>query len=237
MATSGIAEIQQVGKTSKTHSMKGKEIASRETRPPLNFLSILHNAKKTIDTSCPDKLCEQLYTGVFLKDKELKYFVDEKTNKNCFMLFARKLNICWIDHSEYWKWKWIKEETSGEEIEVAELREVCWLDIRGKFDRTIDLSPGAMYEIVFVVRMIDDDVYYTHISNCTVTLVMILPRSRTQRNESLEGKPVEEWFEILVGEFIMSPENVGSVEFSMEEHGTNWKRGLIVKCAIIRPKK
>lgn len=216
--------------------MKGKEIASRKgkTRPPLNFLSILHNAKKTIDTSCSDKLCKQLYTGVFLEDKKLKYYVDEKTNKNCFMLFARKLDICWSDHSDYWKWT--NEETSGEEIEVAELKEVCWLDIRGKFDRTIDLSPGTMYEIVFVVRMIDDDEYYSHISNCTVTLVMILPRSRTQRNESLEGKPVEEWFDILVGEFIMSPENVGSVEFSMEEHGADWKGGLIVKCAIIRPK-
>ncbi|THF94138.1 hypothetical protein TEA_011720 [Camellia sinensis var. sinensis] len=221
MAANGTAEIQQVGKPSRTYSMKGKDIASRKgkTRPPLNFLSILHNAKKTIDTSCPDKLCKQLYTG--------KYFVDENTNKNCFMLFARKLDICWIDNPKYWKW--IEEETSGEEIEVAELIEVCWFDIRGKFDRTIDLSPGAMYEIVFVVRMIDDDVYQTHISNCTVTLVMILPRSRTQRNESLEGKPVEEWFEILVGEFIMSPENVGSVEFSMEDHGPDWKGGLIVK--------
>ncbi|KAL7264616.1 hypothetical protein ACSBR1_002555 [Camellia fascicularis] len=91
-----------------------------------------------------------------------KCYVDEKTNKNCSMLFARKLDICWSDHSDYWKWT--NEETSGEEIEVAELKEVCWLDIRGKFGRTIDLSPGTMNEIVFVVRMIDDDEYYTHIS-------------------------------------------------------------------------
>ncbi|KAL7264628.1 hypothetical protein ACSBR1_002566 [Camellia fascicularis] len=111
MAASGTAEIQQVGKTRKTYSMKGKEIASRKgkTRPQLNFLSILHNAKKTIDTSCSDKLCKQLYTGVFLEDKKMKYYVDEKTNKNCFMLFARKLDICWSDHSDYWKWT--NEET------------------------------------------------------------------------------------------------------------------------------
>ncbi|KAL7264615.1 hypothetical protein ACSBR1_002554 [Camellia fascicularis] len=93
-----------------------------------------------------------------------------------------------------------------------------------------------MYEIVFVARMIGGDEYYTHISNYTATLVLILPGSKTQRNESLKGKRVEEWFEILVGEFIMSLENVGSVEFSMEEHG-DWKSGLIVKCAIIRPKE
>ncbi|CAL5334346.1 unnamed protein product [Camellia sinensis] len=111
MAASATAEIQQVGKTSKTYSMKGKEIASRKgkTRPPLNFLSILQNAKKTIDTSCSDKLCKQLYTGVFLEDKKL-YYVDEKTNKNYFMLFARKLDICWSNHSDYWKWT--NEETS-----------------------------------------------------------------------------------------------------------------------------
>ncbi|CAL5334282.1 unnamed protein product [Camellia sinensis] len=140
MAASGTAEIQQVGKTSKTYSIKGKEIASRKgkTRPPLNFLSILNNAKKTIDTSCPDKLCENLYAGVFLKENELKYFIDKKMNKNCFMLFARKLNICWIDDSRYWKWT--KEETSGEEIEMEELKKV-----------------RTMYEIVFVVRMIGGD--------------------------------------------------------------------------------
>ncbi|CAL5387057.1 unnamed protein product [Camellia sinensis] len=56
MAASGTAEIQQDGKTIKTYSI---------------FLSILHNAKKTIDMSCSDKLCKQLYTGVFLEDKKL----------------------------------------------------------------------------------------------------------------------------------------------------------------------
>ncbi|KAL7264390.1 hypothetical protein ACSBR1_002359 [Camellia fascicularis] len=98
--------------------------------------------------------------------------------------------------------------SSGEEIEMAEPKKVIWLDIRGFFDRTIDLSPGTMYEIVFVMRMIGGDEYYTHISNYTVTLVLILPGSKTQRNERLKGKRIEEWFEILVGEFIMSPENV-----------------------------
>ena len=41
---------------------------------------------------------------------------------------------------------------SGEVIEVAELLGVCWLNIEGKI-RTIDLSPGTEYEVVFVVKM------------------------------------------------------------------------------------
>ncbi|XP_028062344.1 protein PHLOEM PROTEIN 2-LIKE A1-like isoform X2 [Camellia sinensis] len=59
--------------------------------------------------SSPDKLCEQLYSGVYLKPNKLKYFVDKKSNKNCFVLFARDLNICWNDNPQYWRWITLKE--------------------------------------------------------------------------------------------------------------------------------
>ncbi|GMP49572.1 hypothetical protein CsSME_00016510 [Camellia sinensis var. sinensis] len=225
MVRNGTSEIQQSEQTSKADSSrKAKEIAARKgiTRPPLNFLAILKDANISIDTSSPDKLCEQLYTG--------KYFVNKKSNKNCFVLFSRELNICWNDNPQYWRWTTLKE-TSGEEIEVAELLQVCWLDIRGQFNGAIDLSPGIVYEIVFVVRMIKHQDF-------SLKLTIVLPNSKKLTcNESLNENPLGSWFDIQLGEFKMSPENVGTMEFSLEDHAELWKSGLIVKCAIIRPKK
>ncbi|CAL5334283.1 unnamed protein product [Camellia sinensis] len=72
----------------------------------------------------------------------------------------------------------------------------------------------------------------------SLKLTIILPNSKKlTRNESLNEKPLGSWFDIQLGEFKMSPENVGTMEFSLEDHTELWKSGLIVKCAIIRPKK
>ncbi|KAM7524677.1 hypothetical protein LguiA_014579 [Lonicera macranthoides] len=67
------------------------------------------------------------------------------------MLFARNFSIAWIDDSNMWMWKQLKE-TSDVFIDVAELLNVCWLDINGKFD-TSKLTPGTLYEVVFVVML------------------------------------------------------------------------------------
>ncbi|KAF5954284.1 hypothetical protein HYC85_007140, partial [Camellia sinensis] len=155
-----------------------------------------------------------------------KYFVDKKSNKNCFVLFARELNICWNEDPQYWRWTTLKE-TSGEEIEVAEPLQVCWLDIRGQFNGAIDLSPGIVYEIVFVVRM-------TKYQDFSLRLTIVLPNSKKLTcNGSLNEKPLGSWFDIQLGEFKMSPENVGTMEFSPKDHAELWKSGLIVKCDII----
>ena len=121
---------------------------------------------------------------------------------------------------------------SGEDIEVAELQEICWLHIQGKI-QTIDLSPGTEYEVVFVVKITGEG----NIQNYSMTLQIILPSSKSlTRNESLNKKPIKEWCEILAGEFLMSPENVGEITFKLGEYSSDWKTGFVLKCAIIRPK-
>ena len=124
---------------------------------------------------------------------------------------------------------------SGEVIEVAKLKEpgVCWLNIEGKI-RTIDLSPGTEYEVVFVVKMNE---HYRYTWKNSVTLTIILPSSKSlTRSENLSGKPVGIWIDIKVDEFRMTPENVGEITFKMYEHSSVWKKGLVLKCAIIRSK-
>ncbi|KAG5531138.1 hypothetical protein RHGRI_025930 [Rhododendron griersonianum] len=229
-------EVKQDEQTREKDS-KGKEIAgirrSGITRPSLNFLAILNDFGIALDTSCPDKLCRQLYSGVYLKPNILKFFVDEKVNKNCFMLFARELYVIHGDNPQYWQWIEDKD-TSGEEIEVAKLLLVYWLDIKGNI-QTIDLSPATLYEIVFVVKLIAGH------SMTSLNLIIYPQYSKAlARSESLQGKPLESWFEILVGEFMMSREYAGNMDFGLEqhgEHGREAKNGLVVKCAIVRPKK
>ncbi|GMP49631.1 hypothetical protein CsSME_00016555 [Camellia sinensis var. sinensis] len=122
MESDGSSEIKQVEQScsNKTDSSsaketkkgKEKEIAARKggrTRPPLSFLSILKDANMEIDMSCPHKLCDLLYAGVYLKPNTLKYFVDKKSNKNCFALFPREFYICWGENPKYWKWTKEKE--------------------------------------------------------------------------------------------------------------------------------
>lgn len=38
-----------------------------------------------------------------------KYWVDEKTRCNCFLLFARALSITWGDDPRYWIWRPVRE--------------------------------------------------------------------------------------------------------------------------------
>ncbi|XP_050261527.1 protein PHLOEM PROTEIN 2-LIKE A1-like isoform X2 [Quercus robur] len=228
-------EIKQVEQNREANPVKGNELTTkRGTKPPLNFRAILTDKKipmDRFDKSSPDELCKQLYAGVFLEPNALKYYVDEKLNKNCFVVFAKKLSISWID--QYWGW--IEEkDTSGEVIEVAKLKElgVCWLNIEGKI-RTIDLSPGTEYEVVFVVKMNG----YQKTWKNSVALTIILPSSKSlTRSENLSGKPVGIWIDVKVGEFRMTPENVGEITFKLGEYSPVWKKGLVLKCAIIRPK-
>uniref|UniRef100_A0A7N2MW20 Phloem protein 2 n=1 Tax=Quercus lobata TaxID=97700 RepID=A0A7N2MW20_QUELO len=123
---------------------------------------------------------------------------------------------------------------TGEDIEVAELSKVCWLNIEGTI-QTIYLSPGTVYEVVFVVKMKDEGI--CNMRNFSVTLTIIFPRSKSlTRSANLKEKPLGNWIEILVGEFTMLPENVGDISFKLGEYSSDWKKGFVVKCATIRPK-
>ena len=134
------------------------------------------------------------------------------------MVISDNLNLTWSCSVEY-----------SEDIEVAELLGVCWLEIKGEI-RTIDLSPRTVYEVVFVVKML-------YMWNYSVTLTLILPHSKkVTHDENLREKPIGEWFEIQVGEFKMTPENVGEISFQLGEFSSDWKCGAVLKCAIIRPK-
>uniref|UniRef100_A0A7N2L547 Phloem protein 2 n=1 Tax=Quercus lobata TaxID=97700 RepID=A0A7N2L547_QUELO len=171
----------------------------------------------------------------FACDEGIKDVIFGRRFKNCFCCsfgVGRSTTGC----IKYLNWSISKASrfSSGEDIEVAELKKAycSWLEISGKIE-TIDLSPQTLYEIVFVIKIEDPSVW-----DFMVRLVIVTPSKKwLSRYENLKGKPSNEWFEILVGEYRTSPGDVGLVELRMEEYTSKLsKRGISVQCAIIRPK-
>ena len=118
-------------------------------------------------------------------------------------------------------------------VDVAELLNVCWLEVGGKFE-TKKLSPGTLYEVAFEI-MLKDPAYEWEVP---VNIRLTLPNGNKQEHkENLMKKPRGEWLEIPIGEFVTSPENTGEIEFLIYEYeGGKWKRGLVIKGVAIRPK-
>ncbi|KAI3836654.1 hypothetical protein MKX03_034937 [Papaver bracteatum] len=171
-----------------------------------------------------EQLLARRSSGIFLNQNKEKYCIDG-SGRNCFMLFPRMLNICWGDNSQYWVWRSRPDSSRGADrvnIEVAEVLEVCWLDVNGRFDIS-KLNPGASTGW-----------------DVPVNLRLILPDGQELvHEEDFETKPESEWIDIYVGDFTTPPlqPNRGKKEISFRlfEHGGNWKRNLVVKGVIIRP--
>ncbi|CAN8325313.1 unnamed protein product [Cochlearia groenlandica] len=200
---------------------------------PHNYVAILK------DTDLPpiSSSIEKLRSGVFLNPKKLiKYWVDEK-NSNCFMIFPRKLSITWSDDPNYWTWSPTKESPNETIVEAAELKNVCWLEISGKFD-TENLTPGITYEVVFKVKL-EDPAYGW---DTPVNLKLVLPnnyKNKTTQDQkvSLRELPRYKWVDVRVGEFVHDKSATGEIAFSMHEYeGGVWKKGLFLKGVTIRPK-
>ncbi|TXG66482.1 hypothetical protein EZV62_007757 [Acer yangbiense] len=145
----------------------------------------------------------------FLEHKRKKTWIDNKSGCHCFMLYA-----------------------SDDNIEVAKLSHVCWLDVRGKF-KISDLSPGIVYQVAYVVKLTKGASGW----ELPITLRLSLPGEEVQdRQVSLLEKPRGEWIELNVGNFLTDGRQTREVCFDIYQHGGHWKNGLIIKGAILRPK-
>ncbi|PIN02340.1 hypothetical protein CDL12_25150 [Handroanthus impetiginosus] len=185
----------------------------KEVPFPHNCEEILRHADVPVDRSSRKKLLEQLHEGVFLNQKRKKYYVEKETNHNCFILFARDLAITWSEDIRFWHWPILEESSNDERLAVAELLNVAWLEVHGRFD-IANLSPGTTYEIVFIVKLTETAYGW----RVPVNLRLTLPDgSRQEHKENLLEKPRERWIEIPAGEFKTSADNIGEMEFSLYE--------------------
>jgi len=129
--------------------------------------------------------------------------------------------------------------------EVAELRNVCWLEIGGVLN-TLALSPDTRYAAYFVFKMIDPrgfrnlrvDVSVGFNGDCSTQNVCLDRSSNGRRVAGLQHPSLRSdgWLEIEMGEFF----NVGledNVHMSVKEvNAGNWKSGLFVEGIEVRPK-
>jgi hypothetical protein len=127
----------------------------------------------------------------------------------------------------------IDPEEAKMEMEVAYLKDVCWLEIRAKLEMS-HLTPGFTYVVDFVAKLEQNGYGWSE----PVDLQINCPGDvdRKPRKESLwktvDGK---KWSYVNVGEVEAAGQN-GEMEIAMLRLGGDWKRGLVLRCIKITPK-
>ncbi|KAG8060694.1 hypothetical protein GUJ93_ZPchr0002g25756 [Zizania palustris] len=90
---------------------------------------------------------------VLLDAATMSFGLDRRSGAKCVMLSARALSLAWgADPS---CWRWTTADLAGSRFpEVAELLDVCWLEITGKLQLSL-LSPGTSYAAYLVFSFAD----------------------------------------------------------------------------------
>nr|UJT66247.1 F-box protein PP2-B10-like protein [Nicotiana plumbaginifolia] len=186
-------------------------------------------------------LCD---SPILTDDGKLSFSLDKKTGKKCFMVAARELVISWGDTPHYWKWS---SHPDSRFSEVANLRFVCWLDMRGKIESRI-LSKRTKYAVYLVFKLADG-FYGLETANAFVRFVGCESNNEAEERASVvslsrrEGpsekqskRRVDGWMEIEMGNFFNDAGEDGDVEARlMEIRRLFAKGGLIVQGMEFRP--
>ncbi|KAF5729195.1 hypothetical protein HS088_TW21G01354 [Tripterygium wilfordii] len=218
-----IATEQELGETKAKAGEKTAEVKPNETKAnvvanKIEAKASTNKAKATAEAKLPYN-----YEAI-IRDADSP--IDRSSTDKLDLL------ITWAEEKHFWQWSYQKD-SSDVFMDVAELLNVCWLEVHGRLDAT-KLSPGTLYEVAFVI-MLKDPAYGWE---TPVNFRLILPNGmKKEHKENLMTKPRGQWLEIPVAEFRTSPESTGEMEISMYEYeGGVWKKGLVVKGALIRPK-
>ncbi|CAA3012818.1 Hypothetical predicted protein [Olea europaea subsp. europaea] len=159
---------------------------------------------------------------------------------------ARELTICWIEDKRYWGWT---HPPDCSRTEVAELRNVCWLDIMGTIDvknllkntdygayLVFKLKDGWSKELEQVkssVRFVKDKDDGIEDEGVTVFLD---DKKEVDTYEQVPHLRKDGWKEIKLGDFFNEGGDEGNVEMRLfETKKLHWKFGLLVKGIEVRP--
>ncbi|PAN08870.1 hypothetical protein PAHAL_1G441500 [Panicum hallii] len=200
---------------------------------------------------------------LLLADGLMSMWLDRETGAKCYMLSARSLHISWGDTPEYWRW--IPLPDSCRVSEGAELRFVCWLEIRGRIHSKM-LSQDTTYAAYIVFRLGDKTYGLDYpaqeasitVAESTSTRKVCLqssvnededwagfgdPLSRRYHRACcghlvFPGKRSDGWMELKLGELYVKDCDTGEVCMNlMETKVCGPKGGLLVQGIEIRPKK
>ncbi|XP_077227628.1 putative F-box protein PP2-B12 [Tasmannia lanceolata] len=219
---------------------------------PSDYSEILSRSVSPVEFSSKKELYFRLCDSILIDDGKISFCLERSSGKKCYMLSSRELCIIWVDTPMYWQWISLPESRFSE---VAELLDVCWLEIKGKIDARM-LSRKTNY-VAYAVLKFQPHTYGFdrwpaslsvklggEESGHTVILKPNTNRLSSTQTESSGGYGAEVlrarndgWMEIEMGEFFNDEGDEGEVEMSlMHLQGGQWKKGLIVEGIEIRPR-
>ncbi|AES61426.1 putative phloem protein [Medicago truncatula] len=200
-------------------------------------------------------LCQQ---PLLLDRGHISFKLDKYSGKKTYILSARELSITWSNDPLYWSWRPSPESRFAE---VAEVRTVSWLEIKGKM-RTHILTPNTTY-VVYLITKVSHRVYGLDSAPAEVSVAMANKvqngmaylynkyedtmfyenHRKMERNKLMEdnkeirvpSKRDDGWMEIELGEFFCGEVDM-EVKMSVMEVGYRLKGGLIVEGIEVRPK-
>lgn len=189
-----------------------------------------------LEVSSKRELYFRLCDSVFIDKGRKIFWLERSTAKIGYMLSARELSIVWSLDERYWRW--VSRDDSRFK-EVAELLEVCWLEIKGQISRS-DLSADTNYRVVFVFKFNERASGWSQVP---IRFSVKTPDGKaTEKQQVFDGGAKDGWTEMVAGEFsVRAAEGDGnepaSVEFCMKEVvNLNWKSGLLIDGVRIEPK-
>jgi hypothetical protein len=165
------------------------------------------------------------------------FWLERSTAKIGYMLSARALWITWGNDHHYWRW--VSRDDSRFD-EVAELLNVCWLEVGGAMDCRL-LSADTEYRVVFVLKLTADSY---GLDGQPIRFSVKTPGVGVEEMEFEHLPPyvVDEWVEVVAGEFRVRAaedidDNSSPVDFLMREgEAGHWKSGLLVDGVKIEPR-
>ncbi|KAK3155516.1 hypothetical protein QOZ80_2BG0204200 [Eleusine coracana subsp. coracana] len=121
---------------------------------PPDCAAVLARADEPVDCESKKELFSRLCDSpVLLDGATMSFGLERRSGAKCFMLSARALSIVWGDDPTCWIWT---AGLPGSRFpEVAELVDVCWLEMSGKLQLSL-LTPGTTYAAYLVYAMAED---------------------------------------------------------------------------------
>ncbi|KAJ6354777.1 hypothetical protein OIU77_005388 [Salix suchowensis] len=214
------------------------------TAPDGSLLMSSASSKKEVYFS----LCDN---PIIVDNGRKSFSLEKKSGKKCYVLSAMDLEITWGDTPMYWTWNSISDSRFAE---VAELKDVCWFEIRGKISTCL-LSPETLYTAYLVYKFPPRTYGF---DNQPVDVTMRLDEgeigARTVswnpqgRRRYINGSvtvrgsvhyPKERgdgWLETELGDFFSAEGEDGELEMRLFDDSGHWKSGFVLDGIEIRPK-
>ncbi|XVE81399.1 hypothetical protein DITRI_Ditri15bG0060200 [Diplodiscus trichospermus] len=210
---------------------------------PSDYMEIISKSSSPslLSLSKKDLYFHLSFHPILIENGSLCFQLEKETGKKCYMLGARALSVTWGDTPRYWRWTSLPESRFSE---VAELKLVWWLDVRGKIETRI-LSSRTNYGAYLVFKLnrnrygfrertVDMHVNVEGTASAEVQSVYLDPPQNVAQQAQEKG---DGWMEIEMGEFWNERGDDGTVECILREVDTGYhKQGLVIEGIELRPK-